>query len=97
VVGAVDDSKQEHSEVVSHLLTYSMLYEFICCMNSYCMNSYKNISKGSGKELAVMQVKEDGVVGAVDDAVEEQGVVVSCTLTSYKLYEFMYCLNSFII
>ncbi len=44
-----------------------------------------------------MQVKEDGVVGAVDDAEEEQGVVVSHTLTSYKLYEFMYCLNSFIV
>ncbi len=61
------------------------------------MNSYKNNSNGSGKELANMQVKEDGVVGAVDDAKEEQGVVVSCTLTSHKLCEFMYCLNSFII
>ena len=60
------------------------------------MNSYKNSSNGSGKELANMQVKEDGVVGAVDDAEEEQGVVVSHTLTSYKLYEFMYCLKSFI-
>jgi hypothetical protein len=45
------------------------------------MNSYKNNSKGSGKESADMQVKEDGVVGAVDDAEEEQGVVVSHTLT----------------
>ncbi len=60
------------------------------------MNSYKNNSKGSGKELANMQSKEDGVVGAVDDAEQEQGVGVSCTLTSYKLYEFMICLNSFI-
>ncbi len=40
---------------------------------------------------------EDGMVGAVDDAEEEHGVVVRCTLTSYKLYEFMYCLNLFII
>jgi hypothetical protein len=47
------------------------------------MNSYKNNSEGSGKELADMQVKEDGVVGAVDDAEEEQGLVVTCTLTSY--------------
>ncbi len=35
VVGAVNDSEQEHGEVVSHLLTSSMLYQFICCMNSY--------------------------------------------------------------
>jgi hypothetical protein len=61
------------------------------------MNLYKNISKGSGKELADMQVEEDGVVGAVDDAVEEHGVVVSRPMTSYKLNEFMHCLNSFII
>ncbi len=54
------------------------------------MNSYKNNSKGSGKESANMQGKEYGVVGAVDDAEQEQGVVVSCTLTSYKLYEFMF-------
>ncbi len=33
---------------------------------------------------------EDGVVGAVNVAVEEHVVVVSCTLTSDKLYEFMY-------
>jgi hypothetical protein len=44
-----------------------------------------------------MQGKEDGVVRAVDDAEQELGVVVSCTLTSYKLYEFIFCLNSFII
>jgi hypothetical protein len=35
VVGAVDDAEQGHSEVVSHLLTSSMLYQFICCMNSF--------------------------------------------------------------
>ncbi len=34
VVGAVDDSKQEHGELVSYLLPSPMLYEFICCMNS---------------------------------------------------------------
>jgi hypothetical protein len=69
-----------------------MLYEL-----TYCINSYTNNSKGSGKELADMQVKEDGVVGAVDDAEEVQGVVVSRTLTSYKFYECMYCLKTFII
>ena len=36
-----------------------------------------------------MQGKEDGVVGAVDDAEQEQGGVVSRTLTSYVLYEFI--------
>jgi hypothetical protein len=61
------------------------------------MNSYKNNSKGSGKELANIQLKEDGVVVAVDDAEQEHGVVVTLTLTSYKLYEFMLCLNLFII
>jgi hypothetical protein len=40
---------------------------------------------------------EDGVVGAVNVAEEEHGVEVSRTLTSYKLYKFMYCLNSFIL
>jgi hypothetical protein len=40
---------------------------------------------------------EDGVVGAVNVAVEEHVVVVSRTLASDKLYEFMYCLKSFII
>ncbi len=69
-----------------------MLYELI----GY-MNLYKNNLQGSGKRLANIQVKENGVVGAVDDTVQKQGVVVSRTLTSYKLYEFMYCLNSFII
>jgi hypothetical protein len=69
-----------------------MLYELI----GY-MNLYKNILKGSGKELANIQVKEDAVVGAEDDTVEKQGVVVSLPPPPYKLYEFMYCLNSFII
>ncbi len=35
VVEAVDDAELEHGEVVSHLLTSSMLYQFICCMNSF--------------------------------------------------------------
>jgi hypothetical protein len=61
------------------------------------MNLYKNNSKGSGKELTKMQGEVDGVVGAVDDAEQKQGVAVSHTLTSFKLYEFIFCLNSFII
>jgi hypothetical protein len=40
---------------------------------------------------------EDGVVGAVRVAEEEHVVVVSCSLTFYKLYEFMYYFKSFII
>jgi hypothetical protein len=39
---------------------------------------------------------EDGVVGAVNVAEEEHGVVVSFTLKSYK-YDFMIYLKSFII
>ncbi len=44
-----------------------------------------------------LQGKEDGAVGAVDDAEQEQGGVVSCTLTSFMLYEFIFYLDSFII
>jgi hypothetical protein len=40
---------------------------------------------------------EDGVVGQVNVAEEEHVVVVSCTLTSDNLYEFLHCLKSFII
>ncbi len=40
---------------------------------------------------------EDGVVRAVNVAEEEHVVVVSRTLTSYKLYGFMYYLKSFMI
>ncbi len=40
---------------------------------------------------------EDGVVEAVNVAEEEHGVVVSLTLASYKFYEFMYYMKSFII
>ncbi len=53
----------------------------------------KSYRKKTPDELGL----EDGVVGAVNDSEEEHGVVVSRTLTSYKLYEWMYCLNSFII
>ncbi len=35
------------------------------------------------------QGKEDGVVGAVDDAEQEQGEGVSPTLTSFMLHEFL--------
>ncbi len=40
---------------------------------------------------------EDSVVGAVNVAEEEHVVVVSRTLTSDKLYEYMYYSKSFII
>ena len=35
VVEAVDDAELEHGEVVSHLLTSSMLYRFIGSMISF--------------------------------------------------------------
>ncbi len=47
---------------IFYVISIHMLYELI-----YSMNSYKNNSKGFGKELADMQGEEDGVVGAVDD------------------------------
>jgi hypothetical protein len=34
------------------------------------------------------------VIKVVEDAEEEQGVLVSCSLISCKLYVFMYCLKS---
>ncbi len=40
---------------------------------------------------------EDGVVGQVNVAEEEHVVVVSCTLSSESLYDFMYCVKSCII
>ncbi len=40
---------------------------------------------------------EDCVVGQVDVAEEEHVVVVSCTLSSDNLYDFMYCVKSCII
>ncbi len=59
----------------------------------------KKNSKHSGKKSAdnAELGKEDGVVGAVDDAEQEQGGAVSHLLTSSMLYEFKYCQNSFII
>ncbi len=96
VVGAVDDAEQELGGVVSHLLTSSMisihLYELF-----FYMNSYPNNSKCSSKKIANMQGKEDGVVGAVNDAEQEQRGVVSHTLISYTLHEFIFYLKSFII
>ncbi len=52
----------------------------------------KSNRKKTPEELSL----EDGMVGAVNAAEEEHSVVVSHPLTSYKLYEFIYCLNSFI-
>ncbi len=40
---------------------------------------------------------EGGVVGAVHVSEEEHVEVVSCSLTFYKLYEFIYYFKSFII
>jgi hypothetical protein len=43
VVGAVDDAEQEHREVISHLLTSSMLYQLICCMTSFIVSNHIRI------------------------------------------------------
>ncbi len=40
--------------------------------------------------------EDDGVIGAADDA-EEDHQVARYSLTSYKTYEFMYYMKSFII
>ncbi len=40
---------------------------------------------------------EDGMIGAADDAEEDHQVVVSCSLTTYNIYEFMYYPEAFII
>ncbi len=57
-----------------------------------CNTKSKKNSKCTGKKSAdnVEQGKEDGVVGAVDDAEQEQGGVVSPTLTSFMLYEVIF-------
>jgi hypothetical protein len=55
----------------------------------------KSKNKSNCKKTPEEMGVEDGVVGAVNVVEEEHVVVVSCTLTSYKLYEFMYCLESF--
>jgi hypothetical protein len=63
-----------------------------------------NNSSNSGPTVEIKPQKppeelgvEDGVIRAVDDAEEEHQVVVSCSLTFHKIYEFMYCLKSFIL
>ena len=55
----------------------------------------KSKNKSNCKKTQEEMGVEDGVVGAVNVAEEEHVVVVSRTLTSYKLYELMYCLKSF--
>jgi hypothetical protein len=54
-------------------------------------------NKSNRKKTPEEMCLEDGVVGAVHVAEEEHVVVVSCSLTFYKLYEFMYYFKSFII
>jgi hypothetical protein len=54
-------------------------------------------NKSNRKKSPEEKCLEDGVVGAVHVAEEEHVVVVSCSLTFYKLYEFMYYFKSFII
>jgi hypothetical protein len=57
----------------------------------------KKNSKHSGKKSAEELGEEDGVVGAVDDAKQEEGGVVTYLLTSSMLFEFIYYMASFII
>jgi hypothetical protein len=71
-----------------------MLIELIYYMNSNKKNSMCFSKKNANN---AEQGKEDGVVGAVDDAAQEQGGVVSPTLPSFMLYEFIFSPNSFII
>jgi hypothetical protein len=54
-------------------------------------------NKSNWKKPPEEMALEDGVVGAVNVAEEEHVVVVHCTLTSDKLYEFIYYSKSFII
>ncbi len=54
-------------------------------------------NKSNRKKNPEEMCLEDGVVGAVYVAEEEHVVVVSCFLTFYKIYEFMYYYKSFII
>ncbi len=60
-----------------------------------CKTIRKN--KSNFKKTPEEMCLEDGVVGAVHVAEEEYVVVVRCSLTFYKLYEFMYYFKSFII
>ncbi len=54
-------------------------------------------NKSNRKKTPEEMCLEDGVVGAVNVAEEEHVVVVSCSLASYKLYEFIYNFKLFII
>jgi hypothetical protein len=54
-------------------------------------------NKSNHKKTPEEMCLEDGVVGVVHVTEEEHVVVVSCSLTFYKLYEFMYYFKSFIL
>jgi hypothetical protein len=54
-------------------------------------------NKSNRKKTPEEMCLEDGVVGAVHVAEEEHVVVLSCSLTFYNLYEFIYYSKSFII
>jgi hypothetical protein len=62
-----------------------------------CNTKNKKNSKHTGKKSAdnAEQGDKDGVILAVDDAEHEQEGVVSPTLTSFMLYEFIFYLNTF--
>ncbi len=57
----------------------------------------KENSKHSGKKSTEELGEEDGVVGAGNDAKQEQEGVVTYLLTSSMLFEFIYYMASFII
>jgi hypothetical protein len=56
----------------------------------------KKKSNRSDRKSLEEKGKEDGVVGAVDDAGQEHGEVVSHLLKSSMLYQFKCCTTSFI-
>jgi hypothetical protein len=56
-------------------------------------SKYQSNQKNSLEEMGI----EDGVVGQVNVAEEEHVVMVSFTLSSDNLYDFMYCVKSCII
>jgi hypothetical protein len=69
-------------------------------LKMYTIQKARKIQSVQARNQQIMQswAKKNGVVGAVmDDAEQEQGGVVSPTLTSFMLYEFVFCLNSFIV
>ena len=59
------------------------------------VHNTRSMKKSKCKKPLEEMGLEDGVVGAVNVAEEEHVVVVSCSLTFYKLYEFMYSFKSF--